>query len=98
MSKITRSDVEYVARLAHLSPDDATKEQLVAELGDILAYMDQLNEVDTSDVEPVTHVLEMTNVYREDEVGESLDRATALGNAPKSDGEYFLVPQILDTD
>ncbi len=98
MGKITKEDVEYVAGLAQLSLDDAAKGRLVQELGAILGYMEKLNEVDTSDVEPVMHVLEMTNVYRDDEVRESLDRETALMNAPKSDGEYFLVPRILDTE
>jgi len=98
MAKITKADVEYVAGLAQLDLDDATKERLVSEMGDILAYMDKLNELDTADVEPMLHVLEMTNVYREDEVRPSLDRDTALMNAPQTDGEYFLVPKILDTE
>ncbi|HEO71019.1 MAG TPA: Asp-tRNA(Asn)/Glu-tRNA(Gln) amidotransferase subunit GatC [Candidatus Hydrogenedentes bacterium] len=96
MSTITKEDVEYVARLAHLAPDEAVKERLVGELGAILAYMDTLNEVDTTGVEPVMHVREMTNVFREDEIGASLARDQALANAPKSDGEYFLVPRIID--
>ena len=98
MGKIGKADVEYVADLAQLSLDEATKARLVHELGAILDYMDKLNELDTSDVAPMMHVLEMTNVYRDDEVGASLDRGTALRNAPKSDEEYFLVPRILDTD
>jgi aspartyl-tRNA(Asn)/glutamyl-tRNA(Gln) amidotransferase subunit C len=98
MAAITKKDVEYVAGLAQLTLDEATKERLVAELGDILGYMDKLNELDTTDVEPMMHAMEMTNVYREDVVGESLDRDEALANAPKSDGEYFLVPKILDTE
>jgi aspartyl-tRNA(Asn)/glutamyl-tRNA(Gln) amidotransferase subunit C len=67
-------------------------------LGDILAYMEKLNELDTSNVEPMMHALPMTNVFREDEVQPSLDREAALMNAPKTDGEYFLVPRILDTE
>ena len=98
MSKITKQDVEYVAGLAQLRLDDATKDRLVQELGEILGYMDKLDELDTSNVEPMMHVLPMTNVYREDAVGKSLDRDTALMNAPKTDGEYFLVPKILDTE
>ena len=98
MAKITKQDVEYVAALAQLDLDEATKERLVVELGDILSYMDKLNELDTDGVEPMMQVLEMTNVYREDEVRPSLDRETALKNAPKTDGEYFLVPKILDVE
>ncbi len=98
MAKITIEDVEYVAGLAQLTLDDAAKERLAKEMGDILTYMDQLNELDTSDVEPMMHVLDIANVYREDEVGPSLDRETALSNAPKTDDEYFLVPRILDAE
>lgn len=97
MSKITRKDVEYVAGLAQLTLDEETKDRLVGEMGEILAYMDKLNELDTTGIEPTMHVLEMSNVFREDEVQPSLDRETALMNAPKTDGEYFLVPKILDT-
>ena len=98
MAEITMKDVEYVAGLAKLDLDDATKTRLRDELADILSYMDKLNELDTSGVEPMMHVLPLSNVYREDEVKPSLDRETALMNAPKQDGEYFLVPKILDTE
>lgn len=97
MSKITRDDVAYVAGLARLRLDDAATDRLVREMGDILSYMDKLNELDTEGVEPMMHALEMTNVFREDVVGASLSREEALKNAPQHDGEYFLVPQIIDT-
>ncbi len=96
MSKITIKDVEYVAGLAQLRVDEAAKERLAREMGDILAYMDKLNELDTANVEPMMHAMEMTNVFREDVVGESLPRAEALKNAPLHDGEYFMVPRILE--
>ena len=96
MADISRADVEYVAGLAHLTLDEATQDRLVKEMGEILTYMDKLNELDTSKVDPMMHVQEMSNVYREDIVGHSLARDTALKNAPKSDEEYFLVPKILD--
>lgn len=98
MARITLDDVEHVAGLAQLALDDAAKQRLVREMGDILSYMDKLSELDTSDVEPMMHVLDISNIYREDVVGPSLDRDTALENAPKTDGEYFLVPRILDND
>lgn len=98
MAKITKADVEYVAGLAQLTLDEAAKERLVEELGAILTYMDKLNELDTSNIEPMMHVLEIKNVMREDEVTPSLGRDAALANAPKTDGEYFLVPRILDLD
>jgi aspartyl-tRNA(Asn)/glutamyl-tRNA(Gln) amidotransferase subunit C len=98
MAKITQADVEYVAGLAQLTLDDATKERLVGEMGDILAYMDKLNELSTEGIEPMMHAMEMTNIYREDVVEPSLQRDQALANAPDNDGEYFLVPKILDTE
>ncbi len=98
MSKITKQDVEYVAGLAQLRLDEAAKERLVREMGDILAYMDQLNELDTSNVEPMMHAMEMTNVFRQDVVEPSLPREEALMNAPVHDGEYFIVPRILEGD
>lgn len=98
VAKITIEDVEYVAGLAQLNLDDEAKRSLVKEMSDVLSYIDKLNEVDTEGVEPMMHVLDISNVFREDQVGESLPRDLALKNAPKTDGEYFLVPRILDTD
>lgn len=98
MARITESDVDYVAGLARLSLDGETKRRMVKDLSNILDYIDKLNELDTANIEPMMRVLEATNVFREDVVGESLDRETALENAPKSDGEYFVVPRILDGD
>ena len=98
MAKITLEDVEYVAALAHLTLDDESKKRLVHEMGDILSYVDKLGELDTDDIEPMMHVLDLSNVFREDVVTDSLSREAALKNAPKTDGEYFLVPRILDVD
>ncbi len=98
MSKISTNDVEYVASLAQLELDAAAKERLVQEMGEILAYMDKLNELDTANVEPMMHAMEMTNVFREDVVESSISRETALQNAPVHDGQYFIVPRILEGD
>lgn len=98
MSRITEQDVDHVAALARLRLDDATRARLVREMGDILSYMDALNALDTEGVEPMMHALEMTNVFREDVVGESLPREQALKTAPQHDDAYFIVPQIIDTE
>lgn len=96
MSKISKKDVSYVAALAQLRLDDAAQERLVREMGDILAYMDKLNSLNTDGVEPMMHALAMTNVLREDKTGAPLSREDALMNAPVDNGAYFIVPKILE--
>ncbi|MCA9045287.1 MAG: Asp-tRNA(Asn)/Glu-tRNA(Gln) amidotransferase subunit GatC [Planctomycetaceae bacterium] len=91
-------NVQKVAKLARLqlTEDEATR--YADQLGNVLKYVDMLGQVDTSNVEPLAHPHEVTNVLRDDERKESLPRDAALSNAPKTDGKYFLVPPILDTD
>ena len=96
MAKITLEDVDYVAGLAHLTLSPETREAMARDLGSILEHIDQLERLDTSGVEPMMHVLDVANVYREDTVGESLSQEDAFKNAPQTDDEYFLVPKILD--
>lgn len=93
--RISRDEVAYVARLARLelSPDD--EERMTGQLDALLDYVAKLQVLDTTGVEPATHVLAMGNVLREDGVGESLPRERALANAPSRDGEGFLVPRVL---
>ena len=98
MAKITRADVHYVAELAQLELDEAAEAQVEQDLAAILQYMEKLNELDTADVSPMMHVLPLQNVFRVDEVRESIAQSEALRNAPATDGEYFLVPRILETE
>ncbi len=88
--------VRKVAVLARLKLSDAEVADYVTKLGNVLKYVDTLNEVDTEGVEPMVHAVELSNVFRADEVQPSLPRAAALQNAPKTDGTFFLVPQILE--
>ena len=92
---LTRDDVVKVAMLARLKLSDAELQTFTTQLSQVLDYVDILAEVDTDDVEPMAHAAELRNVFRDDELGESLARDAALTNAPKSDGKFFLVPQIL---
>ena len=93
---ISRADVEHVAKLAHLSFDEAGTADCIAKLGSILEYMQELRKIDTTDVPPTTHVLDLENVFREDEVGETLPREQALANAPETvEGRFFHVPRII---
>jgi aspartyl-tRNA(Asn)/glutamyl-tRNA(Gln) amidotransferase subunit C len=95
-TELTRDEIQRVAVLARLKLSDAELDSLTSELAQILGHMDQLNELDTEDVEPMVHAIELKNVFRADEIRESLPRDEALANAPKSDGRYFQVPQILE--
>jgi len=88
--------VKKVALLARLKLSDAEVSDYASKLGNILKYVETLNEVDTHDIEPMVHAVELSNVFRADQVQPSLPRGEALRNAPKSDGVYFLVPQILE--
>ena len=93
---ITREDVEHVAELARLELTAAEKEQFIAQLNSILTYVDQLNELDTTDVEPTSHVIPMSNVFRDDEACASLDRELVLLNAPEESHFFFKVPRIIE--
>jgi aspartyl-tRNA(Asn)/glutamyl-tRNA(Gln) amidotransferase subunit C len=92
---VTIKDVEHVASLARLSFSDEEKEKLVRELNDILAYMEQLNSVDTTNVEPLSQVIEQGNVFREDTPKPCLPREDALRNAPSSTEKFFKVPKVI---
>lgn len=94
--KITRQEVDHVARLARLGLSEDEKERMRTELDSILTYVDKLNQLDTSQVEPTSHVIPMTNVFREDEVRPSLPQEQSLANAPDRHGEFFRVPRILE--
>ncbi len=93
---ITKKDVEYVANLSRLELDDADINNFVPNLQEILSYVDKLNELDTSDVEPTAHVLSLSNVKREDEIKLSLSNEEALKSAPETSDGFFLVPPVIE--
>ena len=95
-ASLTREEVAKTALLARLKLTDGELDQLTTELGRVLQYVDILSEVNTDDVEPMAHAVERVNVFRDDVVQESLPRELALANAPKTDGQSFLVPPILE--
>jgi len=103
--KITRKDVQYVAGLANLELTDDEQARMEKDLNSILGYIDQLSELDTSNVEPMAQVMQLaaaTNTnnavesLRDDELRESLPRAAALENAPQTDGAFFRVPKVIE--
>lgn len=93
---VSLKEVENVAALARLSFTDEEKERLMAVMNSILDYFDKLSELDTSAVEPLTHILPIQNVMRDDTVKESFDQKTALANAPKSARGHFLIPRVIE--
>ena len=93
--KITKEEVLYVADLARLNLDPAAIEKFAGQIGDILDYVDKLNEVDTEGVKPTSHAITLTNAFREDEQREHLNREKALANAPQKEDGNFVVPKVV---
>ena len=93
--KISKAEVQQVARLARLALDSATADAMVAQLGTILDYMETLNRVDTTGVAATAHTMAATTPVREDLETGHLDRDEALQNAPHKDQDSFLVPRVI---
>jgi aspartyl-tRNA(Asn)/glutamyl-tRNA(Gln) amidotransferase subunit C len=93
----TRSDVEAIAGLANLDLDDKEIDAFARQLGDILEYANQVQQIDTTGVSPTTSVVTRHQADRTDEVRPSLDRSEALGNAPDADRDrgLFRVPRVI---
>lgn len=92
---LSREQVEKVSLLARLALTPAELDKLTAQLGQIVGYVEQLAEVETSTVEPMAHAVAVSNVFRADELKPSLPRDEALAGAPQNDGEFYLVPAVL---
>ena len=92
---VTKQDVDHIAALAHLQFTEEEKETFTQQMNQILDYMQQLNKLDTSAVEPLAHVIELKNVFRDDVVKPSLPVSEALKNAPSADEEFFKVPKVI---
>lgn len=93
---LSLEEVQKVARLARLKLTPQEQASFAGQLSQILGYAELLNNLDTTGVPPMCHAEDLVNVFRADDPAPSLDRREALLNAPKSDGKYFLVPQILE--
>lgn len=91
---ITKKDVEHVAKLARIEITEEEKEKFTKQLGDVIKYVNQLNEVDTTGVEPMAHAYPLFNVTREDEVKYNNTREELLKNAPDEEDSFFKVPKI----
>ena len=93
---ISDETIEYVGILAKLELSDDEKEKAKEDMGKMLDYIDKLNELDTSGVEPMSHVFPVNNVFREDVVTNGDDRENILKNAPEERDGAFVVPKTFD--
>ena len=92
---VTKKDVEKIAELAMLKFTEEELENFTPQMNEILSYMDKLNELHTENVKPLSHPVELTNVFREDEMKPSISTEKALKNAPSKDENHFTVPKVI---
>ncbi|KAA8786088.1 aspartyl-tRNA(Asn)/glutamyl-tRNA(Gln) amidotransferase subunit C [Paenibacillus sp. 4624] len=93
---ISNNDVQHVAKLARLNLTAEEEQTLTGQLNAILKYAEKLNELDTENIEPTTHVLHVSNVMREDETKESLSIEQVMHNAPDEEDGQFKVPAVME--
>lgn len=93
---IGRKEVEHVALLSRLELTESEIDRFAAQLSRILDYARDLDEVDTTGVQPMSHAIDAENVWREDAVAPSLPIAEALANAPSREGNFFKVPKVTE--
>ena len=93
---ITRSDVLYTAKLSRLKLDEKEIELFTKQIGDIIAYVEKLNQLDLNGVEPTAHVLPVNNVLRKDEVVKTEPAEIVFKNAPECSDRLFMVPKIIE--
>lgn len=94
--KITKEQIQHIAVLSRLNLSEEEKDLFGSQLSSILDYMDQLNELDTRETEPTSHVLSLSNVMRDDILTSSLPGEEALKNAPSRSENFYRVPRIIE--
>ncbi len=94
--KITIEEVKHIAKLSKLNIPDNELEYYLSEMDKMINHFNILSKVDTSDVQPMTHVNTMTNVYRQDEPKDSLTTKEALKNSSETFGQFIKIPKIID--
>ena len=93
--QVTDEMIANLASLSRLKFNDEEKIEIKKDLQRMISFVEKLNEVDTTGVEPLLHMTDVTNVYREDIVQGSMPKAEALANAPVADENYFKVPKVI---
>jgi aspartyl-tRNA(Asn)/glutamyl-tRNA(Gln) amidotransferase subunit C len=94
--KIDQESLRKIAHLARLEVKPEEEKALLESMDGVLSWMNQLNEIDTDGVEPLTHLMDEVNNWREDVSSNNLSRAEALANAPSEDGIYIKVPKVIE--
>jgi aspartyl-tRNA(Asn)/glutamyl-tRNA(Gln) amidotransferase subunit C len=94
--KIDRSVLDKIAHLSRLEFDEKDAAKMMSDMTNIVNWVEKLNEVDTTGIEPLTTMSHEINMLRDDEVKEHLQHDRALKNAPKKDADYFRVPKVID--
>lgn len=94
--KLDRDTLRKIAHLARLDFEEKAEKEMLASMSEILTWVEKLKEIDTEDVEPLTHMSMEVNAMREDETKPPLDHEKGLKNAPKRDADYFRVPKVLE--
>ncbi|MDV2496657.1 MAG: Asp-tRNA(Asn)/Glu-tRNA(Gln) amidotransferase subunit GatC [bacterium] len=94
--KISRDEVLHIARLARLTFSEAEVDRFAEQLSAILTYMEKLDELDTSGVEPTSHVLPLANVFKADETLPSLERDKIMSGGPSTEHGHYKVPKIVE--
>ncbi|PKM51849.1 MAG: Asp-tRNA(Asn)/Glu-tRNA(Gln) amidotransferase GatCAB subunit C [Firmicutes bacterium HGW-Firmicutes-7] len=94
--KITKEQVTHVANLARLNLTEDEKELMTKDMASIITFVDQMNKLDITGVDPTAHIIPINNVFREDEVKPSMDREQLLSNAPSQERGCFNVPKIVE--
>jgi aspartyl-tRNA(Asn)/glutamyl-tRNA(Gln) amidotransferase subunit C len=96
MTHIDNATIDKLANLARLEFNDSEKEAIKKDLSKILSYVEKLNEIDTTGVEPLIHISDEVNVLRDDVAEETISQQEALKNAPDKNSDYFKIPKVLD--
>ena len=93
---ITKETVEHVAHLARIELKPKELEKLSQQLKSILGFIDKLEKVNIENIHPTSHILPLNNVLREDTLRQSLSSDKALMNAPSRQGDFFVVPKVIE--
>ena len=94
--KLSLDEVRHIAQLSRLAISEDETELYAPQLSKIIDYVEQLNNIDTSTIEPTSHIIPLNNVMADDILGDSLPRLEALKNTPDTTGKFYRIPKIIE--